>query len=314
LTVPTAVRVIGWLAGAGVLAFLVVRLGSLWSEHSADVARGDAALLAAAVATIAVAVIAAGLVWVQTLRWLGIDASWGWIALYLRAQPAKYLPGGVWHYAGRVGLARVRGAPVGILSLSLAIELWAGAAVAGLVGLGALYPWAAAIMGVAGLLGALAVRRNADTVHELATYFVRSMLRGRGPSVAAVTNVVSVSVRVLLLFAPITVIHGLSLWLLGRALADASSTDLAYYVGAFAISWLVGLAAVFAPGGIGVREAVLTAFLSPRLGPADAILVAVASRMSFLAVDLVGGGASFLPGLLRRLAPQLTTERDPDAR
>ena len=49
---------------------------------------------------------------------------------------------------------------------------------------------------------------------------------------------------------------------------------------------------VFAPGGIGVREAVLVALLAPRVGHTDAIVVAAASRILLTRADLVGGGGA----------------------
>src|SRR5436190_915077 len=71
---------------------------------------------------------------------------------------------------------------------------------------------------------------------------------------------------------------GLSFWLTARALVPVPLEDLGFYTGVFAIASLAGLFAFFAPVGLGVREAVLVALLRPRLGTADALLVAAASR------------------------------------
>jgi uncharacterized membrane protein YbhN (UPF0104 family) len=69
------------------------------------------------------------------------------------------------------------------------------------------------------------------------------------------------------------------------------SHDLPAYVGAFAIAWIVGFVAIYAPGGIGVREAVLVALLRGRLGSADALVLAVTSRLVLAVVDVVAAAA-----------------------
>ena len=55
---------------------------------------------------------------------------------------------------------------------------------------------------------------------------------------------------------------------------------------------LAGLLAVYAPGGLGVREAVLVALLAHRIGAANALVVAAASRLMFIVVDVVLAGVA----------------------
>jgi hypothetical protein len=57
--------------------------------------------------------------------------------------------------------------------------------------------------------------------------------------------------------------------------------------GTFVGSYVAGLVAVFAPGGIIVREAALVAVLSPAIGGETALLLAVASRLWLVALELV---------------------------
>ena len=96
-------------------------------------------------------------------------------------------------------------------------------------------------------------------------------------------------------------LYGLAFWTTGRALFAIPFSDLPQYIGVFALAWLAGLAAFFAPGGIGVREAVIAALLASRLGEANAIVLAATSRIVLSAIDLLAGAASFgLPALRRR--------------
>ena len=53
-------------------------------------------------------------------------------------------------------------------------------------------------------------------------------------------------------------------------------------------SWLAGFVVVGVPGGIGIRESVFTALAGTALTPGVAVSLALASRVVFIAVDLVG--------------------------
>src|SRR2546422_9349251 len=50
-------------------------------------------------------------------------------------------------------------------------------------------------------------------------------------------------------------------------------------IGAFTLGYILGLLALFAPGGVGVRELVLVGLLAPFLGSGGAVAVSVASRV-----------------------------------
>jgi uncharacterized membrane protein YbhN (UPF0104 family) len=70
-------------------------------------------------------------------------------------------------------------------------------------------------------------------------------------------------------------------------------------VGLFALGYLLGWLALFAPGGVGVRELALVGLLTPVLGSASALAVTLASRVALtlteLAAALVGLASSGAP-------------------
>jgi uncharacterized membrane protein YbhN (UPF0104 family) len=111
------------------------------------------------------------------------------------------------------------------------------------------------------------------------------------------------TIRATLLYLPIWLLLGASFWLCARGLVGVPARDLAFYAGAFAVAWLAGLVAIYAPGGLGVREAVLVALLSGRIGAADALVVAAASRLILILVDVLLAGAA--TAAMRRGRPQL---------
>jgi len=124
----------------------------------------------------------------------------------------------------------------------------------------------------------------------------RRVARGGRPAVRA--TVIATS-----LYLPVWLVLGGSFWLCGRGLLGVPEHDLAFYVGAFAIAWLAGLVAIYAPGGLGVREAVLVALLSSRIGAANALVLAAASRLIFVLVDGILAGVA--TAALRRGRPGL---------
>ena len=265
-----------------------------------DQSQADLPLLASAAAMSFAAVLSYGAVWPVILRRLGVVPPEGAIRVFLQSQLGKYVPGSVWHYAGRVGLARSHGVPVRIAMLSLGVEL-AGSTFAALtVGLSLLpvvvaVPIALALAVVAFVAShGRALRSVLDPLRALLRRVLpngeedqRQTLRALLPTSA--------------LYVPVWAVYGLAFWLTARALFAVPLGELLYFTAAFALGWLAGMVAVFAPGGIGVREAVLVALIGPRVGQAEAIVIAAASRILLTGADLVGGGgAVMLPRLARR--------------
>jgi len=67
--------------------------------------------------------------------------------------------------------------------------------------------------------------------------------------------------------------------MLDRGLLPDTSLPLTTAIGAFTLGYILGLLALFAPGGVGVRELVLVGLLAPFLGSGGAVAVSVASRV-----------------------------------
>lgn len=284
-------RIVGRLLAVALVVLLALRLWQLWRRNPVDFGQLDGGVFAAAVVASVAAVSAYGLVWPYLLRRLGTPAPLSWITLFFKSQLGKYLPGSVWQYAGRVGLARNRGVPIQRGFVSIVAEI-GYSAIAAAASSSLLLGWvgtAAVFLGSAALLAlAVAFRgRLTGPIGRLDRPNVLAALRA-GPTAVV-------------LYLIVWGMYGLAFWATGRALFAVPATDIPRYIGVFALAWLAGLVAFFAPGGIGVREAVIAALLTGRLGQADAIVLAATSRIVLSAIDLVAGAASFgLPALRRR--------------
>jgi uncharacterized membrane protein YbhN (UPF0104 family) len=81
--------------------------------------------------------------------------------------------------------------------------------------------------------------------------------------------------------------YGLAFWLFARSLLGAGAPGPLFCLAAFTASYVAGIVAVFAPGGIVVREAALVAALAPRVGAQNALLLAFGSRLWLVALEVV---------------------------
>ena len=118
--------------------------------------------------------------------------------------------------------------------------------------------------------------------------------------------------RVTMLNAAAWVLNGTAAWLLLRALVPSPPAPL-FVIAIYACAWLVGFVIVFAPSGLGVREATLIALLSPKLGVAAATAAAVAFRFANIVGDVVAYAVVELVGSVTP-APREPARRLPPSR
>jgi hypothetical protein len=69
---------------------------------------------------------------------------------------------------------------------------------------------------------------------------------------------------------------------------------LAQVTGAFSLSWLAGYVAVFAPGGIGVREVLLAVLLGAFFKSGEVAIYASIHRLLWVLAEVFLGGLSAL--------------------
>lgn len=285
-------RMAGTLLAVATVVFVTVEVVRRWDDISAVIREASPWWLVASIAVFVVAEAGYAGAWPLTLRRVGhpVPPIIG-AATFLVTQTAKFVPGSVWHAVGRVGTADRLGVPkravAGTLALEMAASVAAAVAIAGVAGAIAplvfddVAPW---LRGVE-VIGSLAAAAAAATAGRQAGGRI-----ARQPLIDPGGYGVVVSWHVLVWIG-----YGIAAGLLARGLG----AELVPTIGAFAISWVVGFLVVGAPAGLGVREAVMTAALTPTAGADVALAVAVGSRALWTMVQL-GGAALALPYLARR--------------
>ncbi len=208
------------------------------------------------------------------------------IGLSWRVQIAKYIPGNVFHFAGRILLAERMGIPRGVATWATLLEPILMVIVAGLISL----RWVAELTQLEGLLPGLIVGvvlgggwvlkkcwwdRSEDNAQTL-------RFNGWGLLIIVGTIIVFFGLLALMFsqFLPVV--------------GDAAGRSFGAVGEMVTFSWAVGFVAIGAPGGLGVREAALILFAQ---NPTDAdalLLIGVLTR----AAMLVGDAVSMLLGMV----------------
>lgn len=222
------------------------------------------------------------------------------VPLYMVANLGRYVPGKIWQIAALATMARQRGIP-GATATAAAVLLQ-GIAIASalLVGLGALWSladgaaWRWLVPGV--VLGAVVVGLIPAVFRAVTDLWFRVTGTEDPPRLE-----VGDALGWLVLGLVNWIVYAGAFWVLVTGLG----LDVAFLgaASAFAAAYVVGYLAVFAPAGVGVREASLLALLSPQLGAGTAGAVAVIARVWTTGVEVVPAAAFWARRLGRPIAP-----------
>jgi len=226
------------------------------------------------------------------------------LGIYGLSSLGKYIPGGVWHFVGRFGIYKVNGLSGKASTRAMILEnIWLlGSAVAtGVIGV-----FLNRFDLIAGFL-------NLPNQHGLAILFtvlalglwiiiliivhktMRRHTAGNIPSVFVVAGL------------------GLLLWIfIGSSFfvmfSEFQPSVAPLFIGGYAVSWAVGYIAVFAPGGLGVREAVL-AFVFSNIASVEMIAVyAAMNRIIWVIAEVLFG----LVGMVQKQRLQSDQPEDKD--
>ena len=243
--------------------------------------------------------------WTRTMRWwgasLGFRDAW---RIWAISNLARFIPGGVWQFAGMAGLASQAGtspiAATGGVVLQQLVVLLSGVAVA------------AAFLPALGLrsfplsyAGAVAASIAALTLTSvLLPHAASALQRVTGKIFARAVVFPTMRVGAVLGYALTLIVpwlaYGIAFWLFARGTVGDRAPGLPLSIASFTAAYVWGIIWVPVPAGLGVREAALVALLSPQIGSEVAVVLALGSRIWLTVVEIVGallaiGYASLAP-------------------
>ncbi len=226
------------------------------------------------------------------------------LGVYGLSSLGKYLPGGIWHFVGRFGVYKMNGLSAKASTRSMIVE----------------NIWLLSSALATGVLGVFLTRFDlvADLIHIPDEKWL-----------AITLTIVILAIWITVLFVvhkimrkytsgeiqSVTVIAlvGLLLWtFIGGSFfvmfQDFSFSSAPLFIGGYAVSWAVGYIAVFAPGGLGIREAVL-AFVFSNIASVELIAVyAAMNRIIWVIAEVLFG----IVGMFQKKILSLSTELRPD--
>ncbi len=271
--------------------FMVIGIQSnadhLRNLSAVDVAKVCASLLAMILATLGLAAL-----WVGILNLLRAPVRrWAAVQFFIASWPFRYIPGTLPYHAARVLAGETVGASKSAIVTSIAYE-------------SILMISAAAFVGICGLAMGLALSASSNGVYILAGLPLVILLFGLQPRilVPVANKLLSIAKRqpisaanflssretiaLFLGYVGVNCLTGLSFWLVCSALTGTTLNPI-LAVGAFSLAGAAGVAVIFVPSGIGVREAVVVTLLSSVIAPQDAILAAGVTRGLSIIADLM---------------------------
>jgi uncharacterized membrane protein YbhN (UPF0104 family) len=269
------------LVTLAVLAFVGRSIARNWSEF-----RSLHVTLTIAPAWIAGSVLLVLLTYAMQIEsWRRILAGWGQrlafgpaARTWSVANLGRYVPGKVWSVAGLVVLAQRAGIAPGPAAASAfviqAVSLGSGVAV-----VAGVTPHSASPLRLA-LAGLAAVATILVLVWRPTALWLGRVVTSMAPLEPLAPSAVLAAIILTVLSWGT---YGAALWMLARGLLHDAPVPLPLplttAIGAFTLGYILGLLALFAPGGVGVRELVLVGLLAPFLGSGGAVAVSVASRV-----------------------------------
>ncbi|MGB3788576.1 MAG: lysylphosphatidylglycerol synthase domain-containing protein [Phormidesmis sp.] len=292
-----------WAILGGTLFFIVKTLKDHWQEVT-DIQFTAQALWMMTLAFVVtlMAHVWSGWVWHWILILFDQPLSGFWSTpVYLKTNVAKYLPGNVWHFFGRVRALQSVGAPTGVAVLGVVMEplLMAVAAliIASLTG--------GQLVGIenhfGGRLGQIAVLSLAlVSVHPrvfnpILQTLGRAKAKAQRLDFAAGENTLrAYPGRALLGEVGFVLLRSLGFIAIVLAFQPISLESAQILLAAFSLAWLLGLIVPGAPGGIGVFEATAISLLDGQFAVAIILTSVAVYRLISVLAEVSAAGIAYL--------------------
>lgn len=220
---------------------------------------------------------------------------------YLYSILGKYIPGKVFMLAARLAYYKEEGAPLSKVTVCFFIEnicTLLGAAMLFIVSLLFFpnellsdYQWITILL-IAAFFAA---------IHPRVINLVLKPIGKLAKKPLEIPMKYSQMIRVVLLFIANWLIVGVGFYILTRSICPAVELNqLLFCAGVWGVSAIIGILAVFAPSGLGVREGIITAGLMLIMPQNEAVVISVLSRLWQTIPELVLVLAAFVYSRIKK--------------
>ena len=224
------------------------------------------------------------------------------ISIVCLSQLGKYIPGNLGQHVGRIFLARRKGLRATIVILSIFYESLLLVGIATTAALAALLIAGNEFFGHIQQIPAWWILASMVVLATVAPTLGHRVFERVAHWWAKRKGIESQSIRmpelrtfwlVGLFYIANYLILGLILQIIAERLFDAQGAGILLLSGIFAVAWIAGFITPGAPAGLGVREVVLVAALTPVYDQQTAVGIAAVLRIA----TVLGDGVAFLVGL-----------------
>ena len=217
------------------------------------------------------------------------------ITAYLYSIPGKYIPGKVFMLLARIPAYEEAGVPIRKVTICFFLEnicTLLGASFLFLVSLLffpndllADYQWATA---------ALVVVFFICINPKIINFFLRILEKVIHKKDMEIPITYGEMIKVVLMFIGNWVIVGVGFYMLTCSIYPIPMSEMLYSAGIFGLSCIIGILAIFAPSGLGVREGILVLGLGLIMPEEYAVLISIVSRLWMTVSELALIGIAFV--------------------
>lgn len=294
----------------GLILFYLVKTGQdHWEKIKIiELELSDYSILCGAFLVTFLAHIWAGIVWFLILKQTfaqKLNFSWT-LQIYLITNIAKYIPGNIWHFYGRINSIYQQGCTLGIASLSVLIEPL-------LMAVSAL-----SISLIGHSIGIVSINKNSNLLFLEILILCFSLSAFHPQIINPIIHYLSklkfknkqqkqATDQTYLHQYPLIPLMGEFIFLMMRSLGfllilltfiPLNLTQIPLLISAFSFAWLLGLIIPGAPGGLGIFEATIIALLHEQLPSEIIIITAAIFRVISILAEATGAGLAYLPKFL----------------
>ena len=293
-----------WLILGGTLFFLLKTFKDRVAEIAAITIDGRGWLMVAIGLMITlVAHVWSGWVWTWILNAFNLSLGiWQGIKVYLITNIAKYLPGNVWHFYGRItAVSQKSSSSWSAATLSVLLEPLLMAASALLIAIvSTSLGWVETEFSLLVFLGQIAsLLAVLVGIHpRILNPIIHNLSKGKKLKDTEAINSTSLQNYPIIPFLGemgFVLLRGVGFLFTFIALQQITLSQIPALLSAFSIAWLLGLVVPGAPGGVGVFEATAIALLDQSLFPPATVLVAVAIyRVISILAEAIAAGTAWI--------------------
>ena len=236
-----------------------------------------------------------GWIWFWILKEFNQSVNLWWaIRVYLVTNIAKYLPGNIWHFYGRITETKKAGVPVEIAILSVLIEpLLMAAAALGVASFGSsqesLFLQFLCFFAVLSIV-------HPRILNPVIKYLVKIKLKVKKSDLEPTTELKLERYPIKPFVGEIcfVLLRGSGFLLTMFAFNSIEFNQILLIFSVFSLAWLLGLVVPGAPGGVGVFEATALALLEPKFSPGIVLSAVAFYRLISVLAETFAAGLAWL--------------------